>query len=588
MAPFGRRATLKLVKSWAAALNALIETLKNLGPTRLAAMAVVAAGTLAFFIFLTSRLSSPDMSLLYADLSSQDSAQIIARLEQLNQSYRLSNDGTQIFVPTDKVGSIRFAMAEEGLPSGGSMGYEIFDRSEGLGTTNFVQNINHLRALEGELARTIRSINQVRSARVHLVLPRRELFSRDRQDPSASIVLTMRGGRRLERDQVQAIQNLVASAVPGLEPSMVSIVDNKGTLLARGVPEGSLEGAASTAEEMRIRYETRMARTIEDLLERTVGPGNVRAEVSAEMDFDRITENAEIYDPDGQVVRSTQTVEESSAAEDSEGRPPVTVGNNLPDAGLPADDAGATNKSNSARVEETVNYEISRTVKNRVREAGLVRKLSVAVLVNGVVSTTADGETTYQPRSEAELEQIAALVSSAAGIDEARGDSLEVANLRFAQLDETLGSDGETGLFGLGTVELARIAEVLVLGVVGVLILLLIVRPVITRLLDGTIGGGAPAPGQITDRLSGQAALTGPEAAALPPGGAAAAALGGAGQGLAQLAAGGEDGEGESMIDMVKVEGRVRMSSIKKIGEIVEKHPEECVAIVRSWLHTEH
>ncbi len=170
-------------------MNSLFETLKNLGPARLGTMAAVAAGIIAFFIYLTSRLASPEMSLLYADLDAADSGQIVARLEQMNVPYRISEDGAKILVPQDHVGRTRLVIAEEGLPSGGSIGYEIFDRSEGLGTTNFVQNINHVRALEGELARTIRSVSGVKQARVHLVLPRRELFSRERQQPSASIVL---------------------------------------------------------------------------------------------------------------------------------------------------------------------------------------------------------------------------------------------------------------------------------------------------------------------------------------------------------------------------------------------------------------
>ena len=336
-------------------------------------MVAVGAATIAFFIYLTSRLSTPDMTLLYADLDPQDSGQIVSRLEQQDIGYRLGPDGSQIFVPSDQVARLRVVMAVDGLPSGGSIGYEIFDRSEGLGTTKFVQNVNHLRALEGELARTIRSISRVKHARVHLVLPKRELFTRDRQEPTASIVLTTQGNQRLAKQQVLAIQHLVAAAVPGLQPAMVSIVDSNGALLARGSDEDDSTGAASTAEEMRIAYQSRLAHTIEEILERSVGPGNVRAQVTAEMDFDRVTENSEIFDPDGQVVRSTQTIEEQSGSSDAQGLPPVTVGGNLPDANLPGAD-GAASSSNAQRNEETVNYEISKTIKTHVRESGVVRR----------------------------------------------------------------------------------------------------------------------------------------------------------------------------------------------------------------------
>jgi flagellar M-ring protein FliF len=546
-------------------------------------MAAVAAGIVAFFIYLTSRLASPDMALLYGELGAQDSGQIIARLEQMNVPYRLGEESGKIFVPQDEVGRTRMVMAEEGLPSGGSIGYEIFDRSEGLGTTNFVQNINHVRALEGELARTIRSIGAVKQARVHLVLPRRELFSRERQEPSASIILMLaRGG--LDAQQITSIQHLVAAAVPGLKPAMVSIVDDKGNLLARGSEDGDVSQTASRAEEMRIGYESRLVRTIEEMLSRSLGPGNVRAQVTAEMDFDRITENAEIFDPDGQVVRSTQTVEEQASNQD--GAPNgVTVGNNLPDA-LPELDEGAGSQSQTSRVEETVNYEITKTVKTHIREAGMVRRLSVAVMVNGKPTLDGDGNPTSEPRGAEEIEKIAALVRSAVGYDAARGDIIEVVEMPFVSLEAGEG-EAESLLLGLEKSDLMRIAELLVLGVVAMLVLLMVVRPLLGRLLevdDDGIGEGGPG------RLpvgAGQPALTGPDGSSIPrlpgdPGTVVATRIGeerGMEKDFAQ--------EIDQMIDLNQVEGRVRASSVKKIAEIIEKHPEEAVTIIRGWLHAE-
>ncbi|WP_193371033.1 flagellar basal-body MS-ring/collar protein FliF [Pelagibius marinus] len=564
-------------------MNSLFETLKSLGPARLGMMAAVAAGIIAFFIYLTSRLASPEMSLLYADLDTQDSGQIIARLEQMNVPYRIGEEGGKIFVPQDQVGRTRVVMAEDGLPSGGSIGYEIFDRSEGLGTTNFVQNINHVRALEGELARTIRSVSSVKQARVHLVLPRRELFSRNRQEPSASIVLMLGGNRTLDGQQVSSIQHLVAAAVPGLKPAMVSIIDDQGNLLARGTEEGNVSQTAGRAEEMRVGYESRLVRTIEEMLARSLGPGNVRAQVSAEMDFDRITENAEIFDPDGQVVRSTQVVEEQATNQD--GAPAgVTVGNNLPDA-LPELDTGSGSQSQTSRTEETVNYEITKTVKTHIREAGMVRRLSVAVMVNGKTVQDAEGNPTYEPRNAEELEKITALVRSAVGYDEGRGDTIEVVEMPFI---EVAGADGtlEENLFGLTKADLMRIAELLVLGVVAVLVLLLVVRPLLGRLLEvdeESLTEGGPA---LLPDGSPQPALIGPDGREIPrlpgdPGTVVATRVGeeGGGKNIAS--------EIDQMIDLNQVEGRVRASSVKKIGEIIEKHPEEAVSIIRGWLHAD-
>jgi flagellar M-ring protein FliF len=529
-------------------------------------MLTVAASTIAFFIYLTSRLATPDLVLLYADLDAQDSGQIVSRLEQMEVDYRVGRDGSQIYVPSDQVGRMRVAMAEDGLPTGGSVGYEIFDRSEGLGTTKFVQNVNHLRALEGELARTIRSISRVKQARVHLVLPERQLFTRDRQEPTASIMITTQGAQRLEKRQVMAIQHIVAAAVPGLKPAMISIVDNKGTLLARGGDEGDTAATGSNAEDMRIAYQARLVRIIEELIERSIGIGNVRAQVTAEMDFDRITENSEIYDPDGQVVRSTQTIEETSGSSDAQGLPPVTVAGNLPDATLFGAE-GAASSSNAQRTEETVNYEISKTIKTHVRESGVVRKLSVAVLINGKVGATAEGEATYEPRSAEELEQLTALVRSAVGYDEARGDKVEIVNMRFVDPTEGLSDEEGGSFFDFGGGLLMRVLEVLVLGVVAILVLLLVVRPLIGRVIEGGMEGG-----RLTDATGPLPALAGPQMdqPALGPTKSEVAAE-----------------EIDQMIDISKVEGRVRASSVKKIGEIVDKHPDEAVAIIRNWLYAE-
>ena len=568
-------------------MNTLIDTLRNLGPLRLGLMVGVAATILAFFIYFTSRMASPDMQLLYAQLDPAESSKIVSELDAQGAPYDLSSDGTRIMVPGEDVARLRLLMAEKGLPSGGSLGYEIFDQAEGLGTSSFLQNINHVRALEGELARTVRAIEGVRQARVHLVLPKRELFSRERNEPSASIVLTMEGVRRLAPGQVAAIQQLVAAAVPQMKPDMVALIDDQGNLLARNrAGEDGL--SAANGQEMRSNLEARLASQIEELIERSVGIGNVRAEVSAELDFDRITENSEIYDPDGQVVRSTQTVEEQS--QDTQGgEQAVTVNNNLPDANLPAL-GGQANLSTTSRTEETVNYEISRVVKTHVRESGIVRRLTVAVLVNGTYQPNAEGEMVYRPRTQEELDQLSALARNAAGIDASRGDTLEIANLEFVDTSAAMGTPApDTVFLGLDQRQVMRIAEMLVLGVVAVLVLLLVIRPLVSRLMErqmmvagdvgGLLAGEAGVARPALAGPSGQSGLlSGPEGAAR--GSTAIATQTG-------ILGGGEETDIEQLIDISKVEGRVRASSIRKISEIVEKHPEEAVGIVRSWLYQE-
>ncbi|WP_323795958.1 flagellar basal-body MS-ring/collar protein FliF [Nisaea sp.] len=555
-------------------MNPLVDLIRNLGPIRIAALVGTAVAVLGFFIFLASRLSTGGMSLLYGDLDPGDSGAIVKELEARNIQYELKAGGQQVYVPGDEVLKLRVTLAEQGVPGGGTMGYEIFDKSDGLGTTNFVQNVNLVRALEGELGRTIGAMNNVRGARVHLVLPQRELFSRERRKPSASVVLQVQGAGRLGREQVLAIQHLVAAAVPDMEPQNISILDSRGQLLARGTndEDGTLPGQSS--EEMRLAFENRVRGAVEELVERIVGLGRVRAEISADIDYDRFTEQSEIYDPDSQVARSTQTIEESESSQERNKQDTVSVENNLPESEANAGAGDLSARSESARTEETVNFEISRTVRNRVKEAGQVQNLSVAVLVDGRYVENEDGDKVYQPRTPEELEQIATLVRSAVGYNGSRGDTVEVINMQFVKLEPLDLGDGSL-LFGISKDEFLQLAEVLVLAVVGLLVILLVVRPVLTRLFESmpTTLAASGGPGGMIAGADAIAQLTGPGATA----------------DMAELLEGEDEEESllDQMIDINQVEGRVRASSLKKIGEIVEKHPEEAVAIIRNWMYQE-
>ena len=557
-------------------MNPIAELIRQLGPVRLAALAATGIAVVGFFIFLSSRLSTGGMALLYGDLDPQDSGQIIQTLQSKNIPYDIKAGGKQIFVPGDQVLQLRVSLAESGLPGGGSVGYEIFDDNQGIGTTNFVQNINLVRALEGELARTISAMRNVRGARVHLVMPRRELFSREKQEASASVVLQVQGSSRLNNEQVQAIQHLIAAAVPSMDPQKISVLDDRGQLLARGNGDSS-SAAAGTADEMRVGFENRMRQAIIELLERTVGLNRVRAEINAEIDYDRVVENAEIFDPDSQVARSTQTVQENENSSENDDQDTVTVQNNLPETEATAAGTGTSAASQVSRTEETVNFEITKTIRNRVKESGQIKRLSVAVLVDGKYVENDDGDKVWQPRAADELAQLETLVKSAVGFNEQRGDSVEIVNMQFVKLEPLEFDDGSLFL-GISKEEFMQLAEILVLAVVGLLVILLVVRPVLTRLFESmpTALAGGPA-GALGDQEGvALAQLTGPEATA----------------DMAELLEEDEEEvEDESlldqMIDINQVEGRVRASSLKQIGEIVDKHPEEAIAIVRNWMYQE-
>lgn len=543
-------------------MNNLFETFKHLGPGRIGIMAAILLSMLMFFVFISVRMSAPEMTLLYSDLSTTDSSAIAAKLEEAEIPYEVSPDGSRVQAPEDVVGRARMLLAEAGLPNGGSLGYEIFDKQSGFGTTSFVQNVNMVRALEGELARTIGSLDNIRSARVHLVLPQRELFSRESRPSSASVFLGVRPGYTVERRQIVAIQSLVSSAVPELKLGNVSIIDSEGNLLAKSDEgeQGSL--MAMKAEELRRSYESRMTEKVEDQVGRIVGYGNVRAIVTAEMNFDRISTSEELYDPET-VVRSSQVTEESSKEREASNSD-VSVENNLPGVGgdLLLDNGPS---SENTRLEEVTNYEISKTIRNTVREIGEVNKLSVAVVVDGRYTTNDEGEKVYEPRTDAELQQIEALVRSAVGVDDARGDAIEVVNMQFAEIQTDEEYNDDRMLFGFDKGKLLDVAEFLIIGIMIILVALLVLQPMVNRLLE-------------TEPASDQADLEAELLAATQASPALAAPF---------ETQSGEGLEEESLVNISGVEGKVKASTVKKVEEIVDNYPAETVSVIRSWMTQE-
>ena len=565
-------------------MDSLFETLKNLGAGRLAIMLLTFFGLVVFFIFVAARSNTPGMTLLYGNLTTADATDIAAKLDNAKITYKLSDDGAQVTVPQKDVGKARMLLAQDGLPHQGSVGYEIFDQKQAFGTTSFVQNINQLRALEGELSRTVGTIDGVRSARIHLVLPQRELFSKDTSPASASVFLNLHDNTGMSPEQIQAIQHLIAAAVPQLKASNVAIIDQSGNLLARGEDDSQDETSARTGEEMKQKYERRISRSVEDLVGHIVGYGKVRANVTAEMNFDVVNRNSESYNPDGQVVRSTQTTQESnvdnSSSSSSGNTNAVSVANNLPGlpAGAKAPEAPPASKND--HTEEVTNYEISKTVENLQRASGQVQKLSIAVLVDGKYMTDDKAEKPkdaakdweppkkYAPRDQAELDKITSLVKSAVGFDETRGDTVQVVNMQFVEEQQAAPVKDDSQIMGFQKADLLGVAETLTLSVVAVLVILLVLRPLAVHMI------------QSVPRLPAGGMSAGDETAMLA-GGMRPAQLSGPQQG------GGETGELENMIDMSQVEGKVKASSVQKISELVQNHPAETVAVIRSWMSQE-
>jgi len=566
-------------------VQGFFDFMKSLGAARMAAMAAVTLALIGFFSFLMVQMTTPQMVPLFTDLSVDDSASIIKDLERQAVPYQIKSDGAIIMVPKDRVARLRMKLAESGLPKGGGVGYEIFDKTDSLGATTFVQNINHLRALEGELARTIRSIDRVQAARVHLVLPERPLFSRDKVDASASIVLKVRGA--LEPQQVRAVRHLVASAVNGLKPERVSVIDETGKLLADGAtPDNPLNGASS--DERKLAYENRLRSEVETIVSSVVGPGHARVQINADFDVNRITQTSDKFDPDGRVLRSSQTREEQSATSDNKDGS-VSVGTELPGGNKSQQPADSGSRGDQSRkTEEIVNYEISRTTKTEVIEAGRVNRISAAVLVDGVYSKNDKGEVAYQPRPKEELDRIAALVRSAIGFDAKRGDQVEVVNLRFAETTPSPVNEvtGWMSYLQFTKDDIMGAAEKGVMALLGLVVLFMVVRPLVRRVItpEGAQTPFAAAPAAAVPAVTAEAAAA---AGVMLPG--VSGNITSTGGPNVSIVGGDEavaiSNRTSAMIDIAKVQGQVHAQSVQKVGELADKNPHEAVSIIRNWLH---
>lgn len=534
-------------------MSNVVQLFRQMTAPKLAIIGGVMLVIIIGFLLILLRGSVQPMVILYSDLDIKDSNKIIGELEAQRIPYELKINGTQILVPQDQVLKIRMNMAESGIPSKGSLiGYEIFDASETLGTSSFVQNVNLLRALEGELSRTISAFHNIESTRVHLVIPKRELFSRTKEEPSASVIIAMKGKNQLSKDQINAVSHLVATAVGGLDVANITIVDTLGRSLKLGSANSDDPGIiASNSEDFRVSFENRLKRTIEELLGQSVGFNQVKAQVSAEINFDRIVTNSEIYDPNGQVIRSIQEVDDKETTTDKSGSDNVSVSTNLP-AGQKTLDGKIQNSSESEHSDTTTNYEISKTIKNYVSETGNVKRLSIAVLVDGTYKVDKKtNEVTYIPRSIEELDKYSTLVKSAVGFDASRNDKVEIVNMQFiADLDQLKSKT----TIELVKEELPNLAQTVTIGIVVMLALLLVVRPIALRAFESTKV-------DLDDTIEEEPDLA-----------------------FTNSDSADQEGE-EGMIDIAKIEAKFKNNdALKTINDIVGKYPTETLATLRRWV----
>jgi flagellar M-ring protein FliF len=446
----------------------------------------VIAGFIVMFIWANKVEYRP----LFSNLSTEDAAAITASLKEKRVPYRLTGGGGTIMVPAESVYDVRLLLAGSGLPKGGGVGYEIFDQND-FGTTDFVQKLNHQRALQGELARTIREFDEVVDAKVMIVLPRDSVFIEESKPPSASVLLKLSSD--LNSEKVDAVVHLVSSAVEDLKPNQVTVVDTSGRVLFKGISEAEQAKKMVNAQiSYQHKLEQDLANRIQTMLERIVGKDKAVVRVTSEMDFDKIDISEEIYDPDVQVVRSRKTSGEDVQARKTE------QGNISSVNPVPAENNPLNVVENSKKQEETVNYEISRTIRRTTRPIAALTRLSVAAVIDGKYrnQTGKDGQSRreFSPRTEAEMQQFYKIVEKAMGYNEDRGDQVTVECFPFSTGDLLLGGEERTSDWKAFTKAYGRI---LANGLLLVLLFLLIIRPVIKTVKEINTSGqktALPAP----------------------------------------------------------------------------------------------
>jgi len=560
----------------------LINNLKALGQRRLMILGGVALGVLLALVLGISAVSQREFAPLYTNLSVSASTSIETTLAGAGFETRMSEDGSSVSVPRADLARARMALAEAGLPIEGDPGWELFDENSGLAMNSFMQKVNRLRAMEGELARSIQTMDGVQSARVHLVLPEREAFSRERPEPRASVIVRPMPGRTITRKQAVSIRNLIASSVAELELGRVTVLSASGETILAETADG--DGQA-TLQSARSGIEDRLAQQIQNILTARVGAGNARVKVNVDLSTAREVIVEQIYNPDQQVVRSTDSRAEQRAG--SEGGGNVGVENNIPAALADPNTGSSSSQSKSG---ESVQYEIGNTRREVVREAGEVQRISVAVLVNGIYSV--DGsDVTYSERSPEELERLTELVKTAVGYDARRGDSISVDSLRFMDYSMEVGDPVKESLGQQISDNIVPILRGVLALIIVALVMILGVRPLLRQLnqhntpeLPGADGAAA--------------ALAGPEGAtqvAEPGVPALAAARKAEAPGLDT--AGGEgqtsvfDPEADEgpheYIEAMGVRGSLIKARVEAIQALAEEKPEEVLRVLRSWLVTE-
>ena len=474
----------------------LVETLKSLPTSKRLSILVVALITLISIVVFVVFVNQKEYKTLFSNLSTEDAGEIVAALQEKKIPYKISSAGDSILVPAEYVSELRLDMATSGLPKGGGVGFEIFDNNN-FGVTDFVQQLNYQRALQGELSRTINGLDEIQHSRVHIVIPKKSLFVEKQAKPTASVIIKLKTSRKLRASQVEGIASLVACSVEGLSPEEVMIVDSRGNILSAAKSGSQLSKQTDSQMEFQRNVEKNLTDRIQTMLEKVVGEGKVVARVSATLDFRVMEKTEESYDPEEPVVRSLHRRSEKSSA-------PVRGGEST--AGSTSGQSAKSYGTDHEKTDEIVNYEINRVVSKTVMPVGELEKLSMAVLVDGIYSKNDKGVEEFQPRSKKEIETLENLVKKSVGFDAERGDQIVVTSIPFRKVELETGFV-EEGFWKSKLHLIVPFIKYFVPLIILIVVLFFVLRPLIkfimTRDRTEEIGAGG-LPSVSVAQLSGK------------------------------------------------------------------------------------
>ena len=524
-----------------------ITQVKSLNSRQISVIAAIGTVIIAGIILALVQYSNSGYDVLYSNLEKKSLLRVSAELDKMGKKYKVIKES--ILVESTEVMNLRLMLADKIEYLDSSIGYQIFDEDSKMTETNFEQQVKLLRAIEGELAKTISSIDNIITARVHLVVPKRKLFSKTSQKPKASVYIkTANKAKSLDEQQAFAIQKLVAFSVSKLQSSDVSIIDERGKLLSKHYANPYMETVASR-EDLKRQKELQISDAIEELLSNVVGIGKVRAQVTLNMNFEEVISKSQVFDPDGKVLRSENTISNNSVNKDS--KPSVSVQNNLPDNQNQNNEFSSQNNN----IEEQAKYEISNKIIKKITNNPQIKQLSVAVLIDGKYQVNKN-ERVYIPRTEEELNRLTLLIKSAIGFDAKRNDNVELINMQF---DDNLYKTEAESWFAkyMSEATIISLSQTILSTIIAIFLLLFIVKPIVDNAFSGDIGKDSAL--EFAEKNMETF--------------------------LQDTTDKSEEDENAEYITIKEVDTKIKSGSVKAIEKVINDSPEQVVSLLRTWLN---